>query len=153
MIIPRSPSPAYAEETAVEDLTPEEMREIIRRQREQAIKVEDEVPNLKRERPLSSIVPLRPMKTSKTSEGNTVYHLESDEEDETTLPPPAQRGQEPIEIVDLYRPVHSSSPEQTQSREKAYYLNSDDDEPQSSSTPRRKPAEPAKTIDLYQAEE
>lgn len=33
MIIPRSPSPAYAEETAVEDLTPEEMREIIRRQR------------------------------------------------------------------------------------------------------------------------
>jgi hypothetical protein len=33
MIIPRSPSPIDLEETAVEDLIPEEMREIIRRQR------------------------------------------------------------------------------------------------------------------------
>jgi hypothetical protein len=33
-------------------------------------------------------VPLRPLKTTKTSEGKTVYHLDSDEEEEATLPPP-----------------------------------------------------------------
>jgi hypothetical protein len=33
MIIPRSPSPVDLGETAVEDLTPEQMREMIRRQR------------------------------------------------------------------------------------------------------------------------
>ena len=33
MIIPRSPSPQSLEERAEEDLTPEEMRELIRRQK------------------------------------------------------------------------------------------------------------------------
>jgi hypothetical protein len=46
------------------------------------VKIEDEPPRIKRERPLSSNVPLRPMKTTKTSEGKTLYHLDSDKEEE-----------------------------------------------------------------------
>ena len=37
-------------------------------------------------------MPLRPLKTTKTSEGNTVNHLDSDEEEEATLPPPPEQN-------------------------------------------------------------
>lgn len=64
--------------------------------------IEDDAPRIKRERPLSSIVPLRPMKTTKTSEGKIVYHLDSDGEekdgDESTA---VEQAPDPVETVDL----------------------------------------------------
>ena len=114
MIIPRSPNSANLEETPIENLTPEEMREIIRRQRvsklpdgvhllndqENPVKTEEDIPKLKRERPLSSRVPLRPLKTTKTIEGKTVYHLDSDEEKDAE-PPREEQDSDAIEVIEL----------------------------------------------------
>lgn len=73
------------------------------------MKIEDEPPRIKRERPLSSNVPLRLMKTTRTSEGKTLYHLDSDkeeedgegEEEEDDESTPIAQEPELVEIIDL----------------------------------------------------
>lgn len=107
MVIPRSPSPTPLEEREEEDLSREEMRELIRRQRERlAVKQENEAPKVKRERPLSSVVPMRRLKSSRTSDGKEIFHLDSDDDDGELQPTlqrsPQKKQAEAVEIVDLY---------------------------------------------------
>ncbi|KIV79490.1 hypothetical protein PV11_07050 [Exophiala sideris] len=93
MIIERSPTPLPLEERPVEELTREEMAELLRRQREQ-LEIKQEHANLKRER-AGTITDPRPLKSSKGENGEVIYHLDSDSEDD------AEEKVEPeVEVLD-----------------------------------------------------
>ena len=97
MVIPREPSP-----DPVEDLSLEEARERVR-QLEANRKIKQEHgPRVKRERPQSMEVPMRPMKTSRMGSGETLYHLDSDDEsDGIEIAKDSALTNKPIEVVDL----------------------------------------------------
>jgi len=81
MLIERTPTPVPPNERPVENLSREELMELVQKQREAArVKQEQEQPlERKRERSATAANP-RPLKTSKGGGGETVYHLDSDEE-------------------------------------------------------------------------
>ncbi|KAJ9609585.1 hypothetical protein H2200_005912 [Cladophialophora chaetospira] len=101
LILERSPTPVPLEERPIEELTREEMAELLTKQRERGSEVKEER-NLKRERS-PTFTNARPLKSSKGNNGETIFHLDSDDEDGTDdddvkeVPAPKRT----VEIVDL----------------------------------------------------
>ncbi|KAK5465123.1 hypothetical protein LTS15_001686 [Exophiala xenobiotica] len=81
LVIERSPSPLPIDERPVDELSREQLQDLVRRQREQqAIKQENG--GVKRERSRTVTDVYRPLKSSKGARGETIYHLDSDGEEE-----------------------------------------------------------------------
>lgn len=87
----------------MEELSAEELRELVRRQRtQQEIKQENHRIAVKRERAATTTIPGRPLKTSRTEGGNVVFHLDSDEDEKPARPVATRRKvNTEIEVVDL----------------------------------------------------
>ena len=127
MILERSPTPVPLEERDPDDLTREELAELVRRQRVRELSffltcayklqanasIKSEHGTLKRERAATYTTPRPPLKTSKGENGQTVIHVDSDDDDgdddeiQTISKPKASAdrrgptGDEEIEIVTL----------------------------------------------------
>ncbi|KAK5217890.1 hypothetical protein LTR99_003284 [Exophiala xenobiotica] len=82
LIIERSPTPLPIEERPIDDLSREELQNLVRRQREEQSITKQENGGVKRERSGTVTDVYRPLKSSKGARGETIYHLDSDGEEE-----------------------------------------------------------------------
>ena len=104
LIIERSPTPVPLEDRDENTLTPEEMRELLRRHRARdaaarQVKIEGQR-NPKRERE-ETITPTRAYKMSRTSDGKECIDLDSDSENPVQEIKPEKKKTAAVETVDL----------------------------------------------------
>lgn len=120
MILERPPSPVALEDVDPENLSREELEELVRRQRvsqtttvqacadksQAAEQIKREHKSIKRERADTSTTPMPHLKSSKGANGEVIFHIDSDDENEVEPQRKKQvRGSSPadseIEVVTL----------------------------------------------------
>ncbi|KAK2813107.1 hypothetical protein FQN50_000784 [Emmonsiellopsis sp. PD_5] len=99
LIIPRTPSPVPLEDRPVEDLTVEEMRILIERQRREAAIKHEHAQAVKRERSDTASSVTRTPQHKKSRVASSLSAEESDSEVEIT--PAPNRGRRKIEVISL----------------------------------------------------
>ncbi|OCT51331.1 hypothetical protein CLCR_08692 [Cladophialophora carrionii] len=103
LIVGRSPIPVALEDRPMEELTREEAVELLRRQREQRDVKQESGPKRERSVTVTDAKPKRPLKTSKGNGGETIYHLDSDDEGDNDAleEPPSRPKPTKVEIIEL----------------------------------------------------